>query len=273
MGSRVASGARITYRRQPGFQKTMTQIRVITPIISRGFRDDGPLRACVPDGCGLDQVFLENGPASVESAVDEVLAGPGVIDAALAAEADGVQAIVIDCMLDPALDAAREAVSIPVIGCGEAGMAAAVAHGPFSIITVLQRQERDFRALAAKCGLGNGLVSVRGIGISVLDLERRREASIAATIRGAQSAAAEDGAVSIVFGCTGMLGFADPVAEALGWHAERVIDPLPHAVAVAHAAARNGALSDKLLYPEPEAKEVRGFTSWPHLDAKMAGQS
>ena len=250
----------------------MTRLRVITPIISRGFRDEAPLRASVPQDYDLDQVFLENGPASVESAVDEVLAGPGVIDAVLAAEAVGVQALVLDCMLDPALDAAREAVTIPVIGSGEAGMAAAAAHGAFSIVTVLQRQERDFRALAAKYGFANSLASVRGIGVSVLDLERQRASSVAATIRAAEHAVAEDGAKAIVFGCTGMLGFAEPVAKALSWSRDRVVDPLPNAVAVAHEAARDGARTDKALYPEPDAKEVRGFAAWPHLVARMGAR-
>ena len=50
---------------------------------------------------------IKQGPASIESAVDEVLAAPGVVDSAIKAEEDGVQAVVIDCMLDPGLDAAR----------------------------------------------------------------------------------------------------------------------------------------------------------------------
>ena len=248
----------------------MSRVRIITPIISKGFRDDSPLRASVPDNCELSQVYLENGPASVESAVDEVLAGPGVVDAALTAESEGLQALVIDCMLDPALDAAREAVSIPVIGCGEAGMEAAAAHGRFCIVTVLQRQERDFRALAARYGWSGRLASVRGIGVSVLALEEDREQSIAATIREARLALTEDGADAIVFGCTGMLGFAGPVAKALGLDPARVIDPLPHAVKVAHRMAETGAATDKSRYPPPAAKRVTGFAGWQALDAMMA---
>ncbi len=247
----------------------MPRLRVITPIISRGFRDEGPLHDCVPAGSVLTQAFLEKGPASVESAVDEVLAGPGVVDAALLAQDEGMDAVVIDCMLDPALDAAREAVSVPVIGCGEAGMRAAAAAGAFSVVTVLQRQERDFRALAARYGLSEGLASVRGIGVSVLDLERDREGSIAATIRESRRALEDDRARAIVFGCTGMLGFDRAVAEALGWAGERVIDPLPHAVRVAHAAASTGQGTDKSVYPSPEPKEIRGFDGWPRLRDSM----
>lgn len=270
MGSRFAAAPPRSFREEGVHRDKMSRLRVITPIISRGFRDEGPLRDAVLEGCDLSQVFLNHGPASVESAVDEVLAGPGVLDAALRAEADGIQAIVIDCMLDPALEAAREMVTIPVIGCGETGMAAAAAHGAFSVVTVLQRQERDFRALAARYGLSDRLASVRAIGVSVLDLERDRGTSVAASIREARLAAAEDGATAIVFGCTGMLDFDAPVAEALGWPTERVIDPLPFAIREAHAAVVAGRKTDKALYPAPEPKNISGFASWPILAATMA---
>ena len=249
----------------------MVQVSVITPIISRGFRDDSSLRDALPEGCRLSQIWLEYGPASVESAVDEVLAGPGIIDGAITAEADGAQALVIDCMLDPALDAAREVVSIPVIACAESGFDAAADQGCFTIVTVLQRQERDFRALAARYDKNKQLASVRGIGISVLALEQDRVASIDATIRECQRAAEDDGADAVVFGCTGMLGFAQPVADALGWDPERVIDPLPHAIRTAFAAARAGARTDKTRWPAPEPKSVRGFSNWPALARRMAG--
>ena len=251
----------------------LSKIRIVTPIVSDGFRDDAPLRGALPADCDVSQTFLCRGPESVESAVDEVLAGPGVIDAALTAESEGVDAIVIDCMLDPALDAAREAVSIPVIGCGEAGMKAAASQGPFSVVTVLQRQERDFRSLASRYGFAELLVSVRGIGIPVLELGKNREASAAAAVAGGRAACIEDGAQAIVFGCTGMLGLALDVAEGLGINPARVVDPLPPALRVAHEeTARVGAV-DKSLYPEPKSKRVKGFAGWPALHEKMASGS
>ena len=246
---------------------TPPRVHIVTPIVSEGFRDDAPLRAALPPGCEVTSGVLSRGPASVESAVDEVLAAPGVIDAALAAEAGGAAAVVIDCMLDPGLEAAREAVGIPVIGCGMAGLTAAAAQGRFSIVTVLQRQERLFRPLAARHGLGEALASVRGIGVPVLDLERDRATSIDRTIAAARAARDTDGAEAVVFGCTGMLGFAAPLAEALGWDAARVIDPLPHAVAVAHDRVLHAAGAEPA--PAPERKRVEGFAGWPALDAAM----
>lgn len=240
-------------------------IHVISPLISEGFRDDSGLRAEFDGQCRLTGSFLSRGPASVESAVDEALAAPGVIDAALRGEAGGAGAVVIDCMLDPGLEAAREAVRLPVVGAGEAGLKAAASFGPFSVVTVLQRQEPMFRTLAARQGLAGELLTVRGIGVPVLELERDRAASIEKTIRESRAARDADGAQAIVFGCTGMLGFAAPVAEALGWPYERVIDPLPNAIRAAARAARDGAPSS----PAPERKRVVGFEGWQALDAAM----
>lgn len=249
----------------------MTNVRIITPIISAGFRDDAPLAEAVPKGCHLSSVFLENGPESVESAIDEVLAAPGVVDAALMAQADGVDAVIIDCMLDPGLDAAREAVDIPVIGCGEAGLKAAAEFGEFSVVTVLDRQARAFRELAARHGLADKLASVRGIGVSVLDLERDRAGSVAATIQECRRAAQEDGARAIVFGCTGMLGFADAVTDALGDQIDHVVDPLPHAVGLAQSIIAAGEKTDKSLYPRPGKKNFKGFSAWAALSEQLKG--
>lgn len=251
----------------------MTNIRIITPIISERFRDDSSLQSALPAGCNVSGMFLDKGPASVESAVDEVLAAPGVIDAARRSEAEGAEAVVIDCMLDPGLDAAREAVRIPVIGCGEAAMSGAAESGAFSVVTVLERQARDFRTLTARYGIADALLSVRAIGMPVLALELEREAAIAATIREARLAIEKDGARTIVFGCTGMLGFAGPVAEALGVVAAEVIDPLPFAVTCAHEAVLAGEMTDKDVFPTPESKKITGFDDWPALKAMMDGST
>jgi len=247
----------------------MTHVRIITPIITKGFRDLEAINALAPAGVVLSQVTLEHGPASVESAVDEVLAGPGVVDAACRAEADKVDAVVIDCMLDPALEAAREAVSIPVIGCGEAAFTKAAGFGRFSVVTVLQRQEHAFKRLAGELSLSANLASVVGIGMSVLALEKSREEAISATMKAGRLARNRDEACSIVFGCTGMLGYGPDTADALGWSESRVIDPLKNAVTAAIQAVRGGQKPDKERFPYPDRKLVSGFDAWTDLDEIM----
>lgn len=241
------------------------RVHIITPIISNGFRDDSALHQEVDGLCRLTSEFLDKGPASVESAVDEVLAAPGVVDAAIRAESYGADALVIDCMLDPGLEAAREAVSIPVVGAGEAGLTAAAEYGKFGIVTVLDRQAPMFRSLAIRLGLGDALVSVRGIGVPVLALEADRTASIEKTVKACEAVIFDDGADAIVFGCTGMLGFAEPVAKALSLASDQVIDPLPNAVRAAVRAAACGTESR----PTPDRKRVLGFEAWSSLNALM----
>lgn len=243
----------------------MSWVHVITPIVTGGFRT---VVLPSPDGCKVTNAQISLGPASIESAVDEVLAAPGVVDAAIKAEADGAQAIVIDCMLDPGLDAAREAVSIPVIGCGEAAMRSVC--GPFAIVTVLQRQERAFADLARKYELADAMIGTIGIGVPVLSLETDRKNAVAATIRGSKEAVTK-GAEVIIFGCTGMMGFADEVAASL--NEIKVIDPLPNGIATAHEAAQGQQKTDKSIYPIPDVKPVVGFAQWTALNTLMKGQS
>ncbi|MDF0603210.1 aspartate/glutamate racemase family protein [Psychromarinibacter sp. C21-152] len=243
------------------------RVHIITPIISEGFRDDSALHEAIDRLCEVTSGFLDKGPASVESAVDEVLAAPGVVDAAIRAEQDGADALVIDCMLDPGIEAAREAVSIPVIGCGEAGIAAAAEHGRFSVVTVLQRQAPLFRSLARRHGLAADLASVRGIGVPVLELDRDKESAILASIREARAALEEDGADAIVFGCTGMLGFGAGVSRALD--GAPVIDPLPYAVRLAAAVVKGEVQREAGDHPVPERKPVAGFSGWPALEAAV----
>ena len=99
------------------------RIRVITPVTNKIFAEKGA-RAYAenarPDVM-VSSVSLEKGPASVESIYEESIAAPQVVRCAIEAERDGVDAVVIDCMNDPGLEAAREAVSIPVTASGGAG--------------------------------------------------------------------------------------------------------------------------------------------------------
>ena len=244
-------------------------VHVITPLISKGFRDDARLADAFKGMCRITASCLDKGPASVESAVDEVLAAPGVVDVAIRAERAGADVVVIDCMLDPGLEASREAVSIPVIGAGEAGLSAAAERGRFSVVTVLDRQAPMFRDLARRHGLSDQLVSVRGIGVPVLALEQDRTAAIARTTPACAAAMAEDRAEAIVFGCTGMLGFAEPVAEAMGLPDGIVIDPLPNAVYAALAAVRAGVPAR----PTPERKAIAGFEAWTCLSDLMGPEA
>jgi len=64
-------------------------------------------------GVEIEVVPIKQGPFSMEFATEEVLAGPYILDAVREAENDGVDAVVLDCCVDPVLRAARETVRMP----------------------------------------------------------------------------------------------------------------------------------------------------------------
>ncbi|MEM3620738.1 MAG: aspartate/glutamate racemase family protein, partial [Nitrososphaerota archaeon] len=72
---------------------------------------------------------LDDGPRSIESDSDVVLAAPRVVEKVLEAEGKGYDAAVINCFDDPGLEAAREKASILVLGVGETSMLTALHLG------------------------------------------------------------------------------------------------------------------------------------------------
>jgi len=99
------------------------KIRVVIPIM--GLSKEAVeerlryLREIAETGTEVDAVQIAEGPPAIESEVDNVEAGPEVLRLVKEAEEEGCDAVIIWCGGDPAIDAARELVNIPVIGPGE----------------------------------------------------------------------------------------------------------------------------------------------------------
>jgi allantoin racemase len=240
------------------------KIRAVTPVITESF---GPMileefRQVARPDTEISNVFLKSGPASVESAYDESMAIPDVIDRVREAEAEGMDAVIINCFGDPGLDAAREVVSIPVVGPCEASMhlAAMLGHR-FSVITVLERLIPELELHAQRYGLGGKLASARSVDLPVLDLEKGREQFVGRMVERAVAAVAEDGAHVIVLGCTGLAGLAEQVKAGLSraGYEVPVLDPAATALKVAEALVDSGLAHSKLTYPHPPEKEVAGY--------------
>jgi allantoin racemase len=239
-------------------------IRVVTPIITHGFRTAEDATALRADGVTLTFVDIETGPASIECDYEIMLAQPGTIARIIEAERDGADAVVIDCMGDPGLAGARECVSIPVLGPMQTAMGIAAMMGhKFSVVTVLDRIVPMIETQAAVYGMSSKLASARAVNIPVLELEKDLAATKRALVAEARKAVVEDGADYIIFGCTGMLGCADAVHEGLaeaGFDVP-VIDPVPAAVNVAAALVRSGLSHSKRAYREPPRKRVSGYAN------------
>jgi len=237
-------------------------IRVVTPIITQGFRKQEDATPLQSEGVTVDFVNIDTGPASIECDYEDMLAQPATIARIVEAERQGADAVVIDCMGDPGLFAARECVSIPVLGPMQTAMSVAAMMGhKFSVVTVLSRIRPMIERQATVYGMSAKLASARSVNIPVLELEKDLAATKRALTAEARKAVVEDGADYIIFGCTGMLGCADAVREGLladGLDVP-VIDPVPTTVNVAAALVRSRLSHSKHVYQQPPKKAVVGY--------------
>lgn len=197
-------------------------------------------------------VSLGKGPASIESAYDEELAAPWILERVREAEEKGFDAVIIDCMGDPALHAAREIVSIPVIGPCQASLAvASTVSDKFSIVTVLNSVLPLLRRKVREYGFEGKVASVRSVEVPVLELEEKREEVKARLLSESKRALEEDGAEAIILGCTGMIGMAAELQESLN---VPVIDPAVTSVKMAEIMVDMRIMQSKREYPKPPDK-------------------
>jgi allantoin racemase len=163
---------------------THLRIRVVLPIL----RDDdltARVRQEYLHAAGgrteIDFVTLGRGTRTIESAYDLALNAPDVISRCREAQSDAFDAVVID----PGASGAKSAVSIPVVGEGEAAMHMASLLGArFSVVTVGDDTIPLVREAAVRVRLLHKLASVRKVNCGVRDfgLDRIEEAAAAAAL-------------------------------------------------------------------------------------------
>lgn len=230
------------------------KIYVIIPILKNKHFEEitkKEFKAAARPGTEVTIVSLEKGPASIESMYDEYLAAPWILEKVKEGEADGYDAVIIDCMGDPALHGARELVKIPVIGPCEASMALAhVISHRFSVVTVLKAVLPMLERLVKVYGFGDRFASVRSIEVPVLELEDEGKTKTA-LLAESRRAIEEDGADVIILGCTGMIGMAKWLREKLG---VPVIDPAVASLKIAESLVDMGVSHSKHVYPAPPEK-------------------
>jgi allantoin racemase len=208
-------------------------------------------------GTVVDFAPLDDGPLSLESAADETRAVPGVVRRGLQM-ATGHDGILVNCFLDPGVQALRELVDVPVAGPGESGMVIASLLGHrFSILCVARnlvpRHERQARVL----GFDERLASVIDIGIPVLDLEANAARTVDTVVARAREAVEADGAEVILLGCTGLAALAQAIRERL---AVPVVEPLSAALKLLETEIDLGlAHSRAALYRRPEVAKISGW--------------
>ncbi len=205
----------------------------------------------------LEIKTLEKGTASIESLYDEYLNAPYILKEVKEAEKRGFDAVVIDCFGDPALEAAREIVEIPVVGANHSAcfLATQIA-GRFSIINILPETEHQILNLESKYGLLNHLASIETIDVPVLEIENRQEEIIERIVEVALKAYKEAKAFAIVLGCTGLSFIAEKVEKTLKNKGVPlpVIEPLRAAIFTAISWSLMGISQSKVAFMKPRSK-------------------
>lgn len=239
----------------------MTKITLIHPIISSNWGDETLDIPCNP-GTQLQAVFLELGTASIETRLDDDLATPGVIEQAILAEQNGSDAVVINCMDDPGLYAAREAVRIPVVGPAETSMhMAAFLAQRFSWVTTGYNDIPVVKELISRYKMDDRTASVHALDIPVLALKASPEKTLEKFIQCAEAAVRENGAGAIIPGCTLL---ANMIAEVKAGLAQRdiripVLNPLFIAVRLAESLVTLGISQSQRSYPAAANKTIKWY--------------
>ena len=129
---------------------------------------DADLARLARPGVELSYRCTGAGPATIHSDEDSAAAAPFVVQTVVAAEAEGFDAVIVDCTADPGVAAARKVVQIPVVGAGEALQSAiTAAPQPVCRLTADELRTGDVTTLAN--GLrGAATVALGGTGFSHL---------------------------------------------------------------------------------------------------------
>jgi allantoin racemase len=235
------------------------RILVIDPVTTEGWLqpDREYLQGVADEGTEVEIVGLERGPKSIETFYDATYAGPEILRL-VRERGKGVEAIMINCFADPALDAAREITDRPVLGPAEASMSVALHLGSkFSVISTFANTAPWVRLQATKLGVERRLASAIGIDIPVLDLEKDLGRTIDEIVRSAEEAINRDGAEVIILGCTGMAPLAQKIGERLS---APLIEPAATTLKMAELLVKLGLRHNRgRLYLPPSFDKINKY--------------
>lgn len=227
-------------------------IAIIDPVLPIGGEH---LDLPVIEGITFRETYIDIGPISIESRLDSDLAAIGVMAAALRAQDERADAIVVNCMDDPGVDAAREIVSIPVIGPAEASISLAGHLGAsFGIVTTSDDDIPVVAELVNHLDASSQCTSIRPLGLPVSALEEDPDTTRRHYLRAALDAVRIDGAAVLIAGCTLLASYTTQIAKDLAAQGASVpvIDPLMAAIHQATTFARLGIRHSTATYVPPQ---------------------
>jgi allantoin racemase len=240
----MASRRRIVYQLVSPMEKTLGLAEIE--------RRQDYLQRHAADGIEIKVQSVPSGYPSIESERDAVTVAPYLLFGLQKAEAEGASAGIVGCFSDPALDAIRETVKMPVVGPGQSAIALALQLGEsYSILSPLDSGAKRARPRLRGQGLTERLASIRGVGVSVVDLSRDNTAWDRIVDTGRRCI--EDGADVLVMGCMSMafMGIERQLSERL---AVPVISPVLAALKTTQTLLELNLSHSRNAWPSPPDK-------------------
>jgi allantoin racemase len=151
------------------------RIKIIVPVTTSMWNEPTlrEMQKYKDSDTSLDVVNLERGSESIEDSYDVPWSANFTLQEVEKTAAEGYDGIIIYCYGDPALQAAKQAVRIPVVGLGEASAIFALLLGHrFGVLTAGPPEAGTFLMDNLRMyELDHRCVGVVPIGVPVLDLK------------------------------------------------------------------------------------------------------
>jgi allantoin racemase len=232
------------------------RIKVIVPVSTNLWNKmiEEAYEAYKDPGTEIDVINIKKGPESIEQIYDEAWAALPTLLEAEKAEKEGYDAVIDYCFGDPALEAIKEALSIPVVGINEPSVhLASILGRKFSVIGVGGcRADALFSDKITVYGLRHKLASARITDIKVLDIKKDFDSLVKALLEEGRKAITEDGAEVLVMGCGSLLNIAEILQKKLK---VPVIDSGLAALKIAEDLVKLKLAQSKKAHIEPGKKK------------------
>jgi allantoin racemase len=159
---------------------------------------------------------LDEGPVALNTSGDLIFSEYAVFQEGVKTNRKDFDAILIDCVLDPALDALQEEVGLPTFGATRTTLPlVSIVAQKFSIITRIEKQCEMLAELVKKYGYGDRLVSKRVLGITYEEAKQEKIFN-EAMIRQLKCVVEEDRGHGVIMGSTTMALAEEVVLAARG---------------------------------------------------------
>lgn len=204
------------------------------------------------------------GPIHCQNDIQHALAIPGIALAALNAEQEGANAIVIESMGDTGLIPAREVVKIPVIGLSDSSIRVAQMLGrKFGVITAGVWHGYALERVMKSYGLENQYVGFSPLGLQPFFIDSPSRSAFEEKILNAAIELIQKDADTLIMGGSYFLGKSKALGELLfkaGYPDIVIIDPLPLAIHYAQMMVHAELSHSKVIYANPQqATPVLGY--------------